>query len=80
MTDTKSAQQNNSIFKNKNTTLSTQKMGESESKIWQIDEMLQFGNLFYTYISQAHSKLWFVHKPHVITAMKVFLNWFSMHP
>lgn len=65
MTDMKSAQQTNSILKNKTTILSTQKMGESESL--KFDKFMKCYNsgVYYTYRSQAHSKLWFVHKPHV---------------
>lgn len=64
MTDMKSAQQTNCIFKNKNTTLSTQKMGESESLKY--DKVMRCYNseicFIHTYLKHTANS---VHKPHV---------------
>lgn len=44
-------------------------------KIWQIDELLQFESNY-----MSHRKFGFVHNPHVMTAIKTFLNWLLMGP
>lgn len=62
MTETKSAQQTNSILKNKTTTVCTQR-GKSESL--KLDKCYNLKVIMYMRVCVYHSTLRFVHNPHV---------------